>query len=159
MSTVKVQTAQKIWRSQPPIDYVDTSLVINTWETVVADLSEGEPARLWYIIVEQTNNGAAIETIEFEITINGTPYLVTHAGIASGVRDFVFSQLVDAAGDFAFAGAVSIVTVLNPTLDPDNAIPFGAISVGLIRVRQTTAVDGVAAQIEVNVVWDKLEDA
>jgi hypothetical protein len=38
------------------------------------------------------------------------------------------------------------------------ATPFNAASIGLIRVRQTTAVDGVTAQIEVNIVWDKLVD-
>jgi len=144
------------WKAQSPIDFIDNALVVNVWETVSADLSEGSPARLWYIIVEQTNNGAGVETLEFEITINGTVYLVTMAGIASGARQFVFSQLVDdGAGDFSFAGAVSIVTPLNPTLDVDQAVPFGADSVGLIRVRQTTAVDAGGAQIEVNIIWDK----
>jgi len=40
------------------------TLVEDTWETVVANLSDGRPVRLWYIRVEQTNNGATAEDIE-----------------------------------------------------------------------------------------------
>ena len=31
----------KYWKTQLPVDYLDTSLTIDTWETVSADLSGG----------------------------------------------------------------------------------------------------------------------
>ena len=71
---------------QIPIDYIDTTLVQNTWETVDADLSDGAPVRILYVIVEQTNNGATGETIELEMTINGTAYTMTFNNIGSGTQ-------------------------------------------------------------------------
>jgi len=143
------------WRTQLPVDYIDTSLVQNTWENVVADLSGGKPARLWLIIVEQENNGATVETIELEITINGTAYTWTLTGIASGTPNYCYISTGLTAGDFTTANGATIYTVL--AADPDLSVPFTVESVGLIRVRQTTDVDGTSAQIEVNVVWDRLE--
>jgi len=148
----------RYWKTQVPVDYIDTSLVINTWETVVANLSGGKPARLWYIIIEQTNNGATAENLELEITINGTAYTVTVTADSAG-QYFVFLQYARAAGDFSFAvGAKDTAyTVLSAALSSHSSMPFTAASVGLIRVRQTTDVDGTSAQIEVNIVWDRLE--
>lgn len=144
----------RFWRSQLPVDFIDATIVINAWETVEADLSEGLPARLWHIEVEQTNNGAAAEDLEFEITINGTAYTVTLSGIASGVISYIHVSNNLSGGDFLFLGSTQIRTV--GTFVNFNAIPFNAASVELIRVRQTTAVDVVSAQIEVNMKWDKL---
>jgi len=143
------------WKTQLPVDYIDTSLVINTWETVIADLSGGKPARLWFIIVEQTNNGATAETIEFEITINGTAYTVTITADDS-TPYFIYVMHSLTAGDFTFNSSTGNMTVLGIGYT-QYAIPFSVDSVSLIRVRQTTDVDGTSAQIEVNIVWDRLE--
>jgi len=146
---------QKTWQSQLPIDYLDASLTINTWETVDADLSEGDPARLVYVIVEQTNNGAAVEDIELEITINGTAYTWTLSGIASGALIYCGISANLATGDFETVSQATNPRMVQ-ALDDDHSHPFVAESIGLIRTQQTSAVDGVSAQIEVNIVWDKL---
>lgn len=143
------------FQTQLPIDFLDAALVINVWETVSVDLSENAPAKLWFIQVEQTNNGAAVEDLELEITINGTAYTWPLAGIASGAIQFCFIGVTLSAGDFTPGFSANVRTVGN-ALDPDTAVPFVAGDVGLIRVRQTTAVDVVSAQIEVNLVWEKL---
>lgn len=143
----------KYWKQQLPIDYLDASLTINTWETVVADLSEGQPAKLHHIAVEQTNNGATVETIEIEITINGTAYTWTLTGIADGAPIFLLITHNLDTGDFETNSTTSLQCV--SALDDDRSQPFVAERIGLIRVRQTTDVDGTSAQIEVNAVWDK----
>lgn len=144
------------WKSQLPIDYIDTSLTINDWETVSADLSGGKPVKLWRIRVEQTNNGATAEDIELEITINGTAY--TFSGTlnsGAGYKGVCSGSL--SAGDFSFIfGAANTDFTVNSEGNSNTAVPFFAESVGLIRVRQTSTVDLVSAQIEVNVTWDKL---
>jgi len=145
------------WKTQLPVDYIDTSLVINTWETVVADLSGGKPARLWFIIVEQTNNGATAENLELELTINGTAYTVSLAAIASGVAQFVNVTHELTAGDFTLAFGTQVGTVGTFDRSPNKSIPFIAENITLIRVRQITDVDITSAQIEVNLVWDRLE--
>jgi len=145
------------WRTRIPIDYLDTSLTINDWENVSADLSSNVPARLWYIIVEQTNNGAAVETIELEITFNGTARTWTLTGIASGTPIYCIITANQSASDFETSSTTSAQQVVS--LDVDQSIPLAASSIGLIRTRQTTAVDGVSAQIEVNIVWDALRRA
>lgn len=145
------------WRNQIPIDYLDITLTINAWETVSAALSSSVPAQLRYIIVEQTNNGAAVETIELEITFNGTARTWTLAGIASGTPIYCIVTANQSAADFETSSTTSIQQVMS--LDADQSAPLAASSIGLIRTRQTTAVDGVAAQIEVNIVWDKLRRA
>ncbi len=152
----KVSRKFAYWKSQPPVDYIDTSLVINTWETVVADLSEGKPARLWLIHVEQTNNGATDETIELEITINGTTYTCTLTGIASGEINYVRVDRTAIAGDFRLIHTATGVSV-GYAHSNDGTVPFTADSIELIRVRQTTDVDITSAQIEINIVWDMLE--
>lgn len=145
------------WRSQLPVDYLDTTLTINTWETVDANLSDGSPARIWFIMVEQTNNGATTETIEIEITINGTAYTRSRS-MSSGTIYYIIVTANLTTGDFTLADSTTASTVRGyPQVNA--AVPFNAASVGLIRVRQTTSVDATAAQIEVNVVWDKLVGA
>jgi hypothetical protein len=156
-ATVKSQTAQKRWQTQLPVDYLDATLVINTWETVRADLSEGEPAKLWLIVLEQTNNGAAAEDLELEITINGTAYTWSITA-ASGTMYYCFIDDSLSGGDFATTQATNPRTV-GIGFDVGNlTVPFMVDTVGLIRVRQTTAVDGVSAQIEVNIIWEKKVD-
>jgi len=143
------------WRTQLPVDYLDISLVINTWETVIADLSGGKPARLWYIIIEQTNNGATAEDLELEITINGTAYTITIPA-DSGTPYYVTMLFSLVAGDFSFEGVTASRSVGDP-VTYYKAMPFVGVNVGLIRIRQTTDVDITSAQIEVNIIWDRLE--
>lgn len=149
MSDVVYGGGPELWEDQDPVDYDDNTLVINTWETVDADLSEGKPAKLDYVIVEQTNDGAAVEDIELEITINGVANTWSLGGIASGAQHYC---------GLTIAG-VTVDQATNPrmvrALDDDHSLPLKAQSVGLIRVRQTSVVDGVAAAIEVNILWAK----
>ena len=155
-------TKTTIFQSQLPVDYLDTSITINVWETIEADLSESAPAQLWYILMEQTNNGATVETLELEMTmphpVTGvmTPYTVTIAGMVSGTIYYVYRNRSLVAGDFNFLGANSHQSLGDIFLNSNVAVPFVAGSVGLVRVRQTTAVDITSAQIEVNIVWDRL---
>jgi len=142
------------WKTQLPVDYLDDSLVQNNWENVVADLSGGKPVRFWYVIIEQTNNGATAEDLELEITINGTAYTISVTADDSQPY-FVFLSYSLVAGDFAFGTGTSCRQVL--ASDIDQSAPMSCENVSLIRVRQTSDVDGVAAQIEVNIVWDRLE--
>ena len=144
------------WKTELPVDYIDTSLVINTWETVVANLSGGKPARLLYIIIEQTNNGATAETIEFEITINGTTYTKTMTGMGSGTPVYLYFQKDLVAGDLVLLHTTTAFSVGCFALNTGVPVPFNVETVGLIRVRQTTDVDAVSAQIEVNIIWEKL---
>ena len=146
------------WKTQLPVDYIDTSLTINTFENVNADLSGGKPAKLWFIVVEQTNNGATGETIELEITINGTAYTWTLNNIASGTPKYCCITKNLTTGDFTTDYSSSIFAVGNDPAGGETglAIPFTAKSVGLIRVKQTSTVDGTSAQIEINIVWEKL---
>lgn len=149
---------QKIWKTQPPIDYIDNTITISTPETVIANLSGGEPCKLWYIIVEQTNNGATVEDIDLHITINGVVRTITFTALPSGVPHYVICLITRTGATFTFGdGGTAILTVGEP-LDIRNALPFRADSVGLITVEQTTAVDVTAASIEVNITWELLED-
>ena len=145
-----------IFKTQLPVDFNDTTIVQNAWEEVVADLSEGAPAQLWYCIVTQTNDGATNETLELEITINGTAYTVTLTNIASADLIYVFVHHTLTAGDFTLSSTTN-KWGFGQALDLRYAVPFTAESVGLIRVRQTSAVDPVSASIDVNFRWDKLE--
>ena len=143
------------WKSQLPVDYLDTSLTINTWENVTADLSAGKPARLWYIQIVQTNNGATAETVVIEITVNGVALTRTLTGIANTVKHYVYVTESQTTGKFTLWSGTVANTVGNG-IDPDAGRYLTAESIGLIRVKQTTAVDVTTAQIEVNIVWDKL---
>lgn len=145
---------RRFWRTQLPVDYLDTTLVINTWETVSADLSGGLPAKLWFIVMVQTNNGATAETIELEITINGVAHTFTFSGIGSATPGYGYYNADLSAGTWKTQATTTIITV--GSIESDAAVPFIAESIGLIRVRQTTGVDGTSAQIEVNIAWEKL---
>jgi hypothetical protein len=143
----------RVWQTQLPVDYIDTSLTINNWETVVADLSDGSRARLRFIMVEQTNNGATDETIELEITINRKPYTFTLSMVSGTLYFCSFNQNLT-AGDFTTSVGTTNYAAMSVSSTVANW--FNAESVGLVRVRQTTGVDGTSASIEVNIVWDKL---
>jgi len=152
----KTRAITSYWKRQLPVDYLDDSIVQNAWETIAADLSGGMPARIFFVIIEQTNNGATAETLELEITINGTAYTLTVAA-DSGVVYYGYCQISLTGGDFTFNFfAAQQYTLGSPGYSTNRNIPFNAESVGLIRVRQTTDVDVTSAQIEVNIVWDKL---
>lgn len=142
-----------IWKTQIPIDYLNDALVQNAWDTVSSDLSEGDPARLQFIIIEQTNNGATGEAIELEITINGTAYTFS-ATINSGTQYYACITYNKDTGDFECYLSSSKCQV-GAQISTAMACPFVAESVGLIRARQTSGVDGTSAQIEVNVHWEK----
>jgi hypothetical protein len=141
------------WQTQLPVDYLDTSLVINTPEDVSADLSGGKPAKLWILSFEQTNNGATDEDIELDVTINGTAYTFSQTAV-SGTVYYCYMSRNLATGDFEPTVTTDVVTMNSE--DTDFSIPFVAASVGLIEVQQTSTVDGTSAQIEVNLSWEKL---
>jgi len=152
---MKKSSPSRYWKSQVPVDYLDDSLVQNTWETVVADLSGGKPARILYIFLEQTNNGATAEDLELEITINGIAYTFSQAAAASGSQYQGRISYSASAGNFLAIMGTGGWTVRG--FNVNTSVDFIAESVGLIRVRQTSDVDITSAQIEVNIVWDRLE--
>lgn len=146
--------AKRVFITQKPIDYIDTTLTVNTFEEVSASLSSGKPAKLWWIIIEQTNNATSAEDISLEVTINGTAYTFTQANAASGTRYYCqINENLD-TGDYA-VGMGSSARTVGGSVAGNYAISFTAKSVGLIRAKQTTTVDGTSAQIEVNIVWEK----
>ena len=147
----------EIWKTQPPIDFIDNTIVADAWEEVTADLSEGKPAKLWRVIIEQTNNGAGAEDLELEMTINGVAYTITMGAMVSGARWYVFLNRNLATGALELIASAVAATMGATGLSVHIAIPFVASTVGLVRVRQTSAVDVVSAQIEVNISWDKKE--
>lgn len=151
----------RFWRTQLPVDFLDDSLTINDWSTVSADLSGGEPVNLWYIQLEQTNNGGTPETLELEINmVNPSTGVVTAYTFTlacnSGTIYYAIINRNLTGGDFTCILSATAYSV-NASPSANVALPFFTASVGLIRVRQTTDVDVVAAQIEVNITWEKLE--
>ena len=152
----------KYWLSQLPVDYLDASLTQNVWETVTSDLSEGKPAKLLFCIVEQTNNGAAVETIELEITaanpVTGvmTAYTWTLTGIASAAKIYCYITKDLSGGDLATSSNAGIYSVGSYGFAVATAEGFSSRAISLIRVRQTSVVDVTSAQIEVNLMWEKL---
>ena len=128
------------------LDYDTTSvlpiIVINDWYTALVSTDN---VKAWYLLVEQTNNGAAAETIVTELTINGTTYTNTDAAAASGVLQYMHLDTDGALQNQATARQLL-------SLDDDQSAPLETQSLQ-IRVRQTTAVDVVAAQIDVNMVY------
>ncbi len=125
-----------------PID----PIVINDWYVAL------EPTRnvkVWYLIIEQTNNGATNEDLEIELTINGVVFIANGAAIVSGDPRYI---VAGSTGVFDDVGGVRQVL----SLDGDQSAPLETRSLG-IRVRQTTAVDLVSAIIEVNMVYATLE--
>lgn len=142
------------WQTQKPIDYLDTSLVVDTWENVSDDLGAGKPVKIWSVIIEQTNNGAAVENLELEISINGVPHIWSIANAASGTPYYCYITNEQSAGNYGVASSSSARTFNSLGLG-NISIPFSQL-ISLIRVRQTTNVDVVSAQIEVNITFAKL---
>ena len=133
------------------IDYITTAVedpvVINTWYTVMPTT---EDVKLWYVVFEQTNNGATAETVECEFTINGgAPVVAAGAGLDSGNQYY-------AMVDLAAVGSVSGDVYQVSSGETDQSAPLETRSLQ-IRVRQTSAVDLVSAQIECNIVYATLE--
>ena len=154
---MRTDKPNKAFITQLPVDWIDTALVASTWETVEANLSGGHPAKLYLIYVEQTNNGATVEDIEVEIDINGSTLNWTIPNAVSGTPYYLQIGHDQLLGDFDPVYGTSIRGVLLGPASNSDLQPFTARTVGLIRAVQTTGVDAVAAQIEVNIVWDKLE--
>jgi len=152
--SIEIPPKIAIWKTQLPVDYLNNTLVMNAWLQVIADLGGGQSARLWYIVLEQTNNGATAENLELEITINGTVYTFTGT-FDSGTQYFCVIGLSLTGGDFTPVVVTTSNTVGNEVSDYE-AVPFIAENISLIRVRQTTNVDVTTAQIEVNIIWEKL---
>ncbi len=123
---------------------VDPIVVLNKWYT---PLLPTKNVKARYLVVEQTNNGAANETIEIELTINGTIYLLSIL-VGSGSENYYSLDI----------NGVIVSTVSNQmlSLDADQSAPLETRSLG-IRVRQTSVVDVVSAIIEVNMVYGILE--
>lgn len=128
------------------LDYDTTGtanpIVINTWYTALATTRN---VKGYYLIVEQTNNGATVETIATELTVNGTTYTNTDAAAASGVLQYMY---FDENGALQNTGTAQQLMAL----DVDQSAPLETKSLQ-IRVRQTTVVDLTTAQIEVNLVY------
>ena len=124
------------------LDYINTSLVQNTWYTALATTRN---VRAWYLVVEQTNNGAAAENIEVELTIDGTS-ITDSQNMNSG--DVHYLLLSDEGAIQWSVGSVRQIL----SLDADQSAPLQTRSLG-IRVRQTSAVDVTSAIIEVNLVY------
>jgi hypothetical protein len=125
-----------------PID----PIVVNNWYTA---LETTRNVKAFYLIVEQTNNGAAAENIEAELTIDGTAYVCGIGGAASGTPYYVFADI-----DGALDQVGNVRQILS--LDLDQSAPLETRSLQ-VRVRQTSAVDVVSAIIEVNMVYATLE--
>ena len=131
------------------LDY-DTSVVVdpivqNTWYVALVPTSN---VKAYYLIIEQTNDGAAAEDIEVELTIDNVAQ-VGSTNMASGTVHYVF------LGINGTSGAVATSPRQLLSLDLDQSAPLETRSLG-IRVRQTSAVDVTSAQIEVNMVYEVL---
>lgn len=149
-STVLPQLALKHYEYKN-LDY-DTSgianpVVINDWYTALDTILDG---KVWYLIIEQTNNGATIETIDVELTINGVIFLRSLVGIASGALLYMF--MIDSGMLWSTGGVRQLLS-----LDADQSAPLETKTLK-VRARQTTAVDLVSAVIEVNMVYAQKEN-
>lgn len=121
---------------------VDPIVVLDKWYT---PLPTTRNVKAWYLFVEQTNNGATAEDIEIELTLNGIALPTDTRASVSGTPYAV--RIRNENDPFMDAG--------NWTLgaqDSDQSVPLETRSLQ-VRVRQTTAVDVVAANIEVNMVY------
>ncbi len=125
-----------------PID----PIVINDWYIALAEIRN---VKAWYLIIEQTNNGATDETIVTELTINGVVYTSARNQV-SGQPYYQYLTL-----DGVIERELAIRQIVS--LDNDQSAPLETRSLA-IRVRQTTAVDAISAIIEVNLVYDTLEE-
>ncbi len=142
----EIQGGQRV-HEYKNLDWIETTIVQNDWLT---PLNTVRGIKAFYLIVEQTNNGAAAESIEVELTINGSTKTASLVDIASGSAYYL---TLNADGDLASLG---VATRQLLALDADQSAPLETKSLK-IRVRQTTAVDGVSAQIEVNLVYEELQ--
>ena len=125
----------------------DTSTVVqNAWNTPLDTTSN--PVKIYYLVFEQTNNGATVETVSLEITTNGTAHTTTSA-VNSGAKMYVYFD-----EDGAIQRGTSVRQLLSQELD--NSAPLETKSVK-IRIRQTTGVDPVSASLEVNMVYGEAE--
>ena len=107
MSIKRSGSTLKWWKRQPPIDWIDTSIVQDAWETVTSDLSSGKKAKIFVCLVEQTNNGATAEDLEIEITINGTAYTWSLTA-NSGTPYYLFMNATTLSGtDFLESSSTS----------------------------------------------------
>ena len=116
-------------------------IVINTWYTALLPTRN---VKAYYLVVEQTNTGAAAEDIVVELTIDGTVY-TRAVNRASGVPMYMHMNQYNAL-DYQ----TDIRQMMS--LDIDQSAPLECKSLG-IRVRQTSAVDITSAIIEVNMVY------
>ncbi len=116
--------------------------VLNDWYT---PLPLTRNVKAFYLIVEQTNNGATAENLEVELTVDGVVHLGTIPGATNGTP---FYKYIDYSGGFWASATVRQILAL----DLDQSAPLETESLK-IRVKQTSAVDAVSAQIEVNMVY------
>ena len=128
------------------LDWINTSLTINEWYTALATTRN---VRVWYLVVEQTNNGAAAEILEVELTIDGAAPITRSVAAVSGTADYIY---IDWNG--ALVDQAAVVQLLS--LDNDQSAPLETRSLQ-VRVRQTSDVDATSAQIEVNMVYQTIE--
>ena len=161
---IEIPPKVAVFLTQLPIDYATASvvdpLVINDWYTAVADLSGGKPVKFVGIIIEQTNTDVTAETIELEITlahpVTGVMTTYTFAmALDSGTAYYGIIEYSLDTGNFT----LTLTTSQTQPLwigEKYSSHSFTVGAVGLIRTRQTTAVDAVSAYIEVNIVWEKL---
>lgn len=139
-----------------PIDYIDTTLVINTWETITGFSSGGKRCKILYMYIEQTNNGATDEDLELELTYldqNGTTRTITFSLTAASGQRYYCYLTGDLTGGI-FTGATSTSVYPMVTRGTDNIEGWKLRALTSARVRQTTDVDVVAAQIELNAIWE-----
>ena len=152
MSTVIPQIAMSMFEYKN-LDW-DTATDVPVDPVVLNDWYEPLPltrnVKAWYLVVEQTNNGATIESIEVELTING----VVTPRVISAANGTLHYMMFDIDGDLQ----LSSTAIQMLSLDLDQSAPLETRSLRG-RVRQTTTVDLVSAIIEVNMVYATLEYA
>ena len=120
---------------------VDAIVIKDKWYEVLSV----RYVKLFYLISEQTNDGAAAETIEVRLTRNGgTPNLNSGARDSGVQYHYRFAM----EGSFVIDGSEQQLL----SLDGDQSVSLETESL-LIEARQTSVVDAVSAQIEINGVY------
>ena len=122
-------------------------IVINDW---YVPLVPTRNVKAHYLIIEQTNDGAAAETIEVELTVDGTVYSKSISMNSASPAYFFLTN------EGVVNGSYTVLQMLS--LDADQSAPLETRSLG-IRVRQTSAVDATGAVIEVNMVYETKESS
>jgi hypothetical protein len=130
------------------LDWIQDTLVQNQWYIVLG--GGNDDLKIYYLIVEQTNFAAANEAIEIEWIIDGNATVQTIAAAVSGQVYYIGWQ--QSAANFASTNPRQPLS-----LDFDQSAPLETRSL-YMNVRQTSAVDPDAAQIEVNMVYATLEE-